>query len=802
MELGSRWVKILNDIRGNKTRSLLVVLSIAVGVGVVGIINNARIMLESDLYGEYLQGTPAGVYIYTSPFQEDLEYAVEDMREIERVEARRIVNLELLMPDGEVLDMSLAAVADYSDIEVNIPEYEAGALEPGLREIVIERQSAETVGLEIGDIVVVETADETQYELVVSGIIHDIYEMPYSIYRTVTGYVSMSTIQWMGMPAYYNRLDIVAAENPNDRDHVLDLAAEVRDRVIEPNGYYVGSIRIPGIEADPGEHWAQNQIDGFVLILQIMSVLAIFLSGGLVVNTISAILTQQVKQIGIMRSVGAVPRQIVTMYVFNVFVFSVIGFFVSLPIAWFGSIALVDFASGFLNFTMEQYWISPQIVLIMALLSVAVPIGVALYPIIAGTAISVYRAIYQHGLIQEGGKAWLEKMLTRLSFLSPPAAFSLLNTFRNLPRLSFTLVTLTLAGATFVAAFSTRASLNAQVGELGRYVNYDASISVSSQSSLFTVEREALRVPGVAAAEGWAKMSGVMYRQDGGEGDEIEIIALPYDSIMLDPKIEKGRWLEEDDAWQVVVNEDLIQSMPVELGDQIVIEVMGIDRVFEIIGISSKNLVGPRIYINYHMVSKLSGVNDQVNQVHVRTSLEEIASDEAQDQIAVLLEERLSNAGLTTSSAGTRHQRFVFFTEPFQIILMVLVIMAGLLAVVGGLSLAGTMGINVMERTREIGVLRSVGASNGAVRQVVVVEGVLIALLSWLFVVLVSGPSSASLAGAVIYTILKTDLIFRYSFLGLAIWLVLIVLIGVISSLAPAQNAVMLTVREVLDYEG
>jgi hypothetical protein len=37
--------------------------------------------------------------------------------------------------------------------------------------------------------------------------------------------------------------------------------------------------------------------------------------------------------------------------------------------------------------------------------------------------------------------------------------------------------------------------------------------------------------------------------------------------------------------------------------------------------------------------------------------------------------------------------------------------------------------------------------------------------------------------------------------MGLGIWLVLIVLIGIFSSLAPAQNAVMLTVREVLDYE-
>jgi putative ABC transport system permease protein len=132
---------------------------------------------------------------------------------------------------------------------------------------------------------------------------------------------------------------------------------------------------------------------------------------------------------------------------------------------------------------------------------------------------------------------------------------------------------------------------------------------------------------------------------------------------------------------------------------------------------------------------------------------------------------------------------------------MVLVIMAGLLAVVGGLSLAGTMGINVMERTREIGVLRSVGASNGAIRQVVALEGVMIAFLSWLVVGIVSSPFSAALASAVILAVLNTSLTFSFSFTGLFLWLGIIVLIGAISSLTPARSAVLLTVREVLDYD-
>lgn len=800
INIASRWLKIINDIWGNKPRSLLVVLSIAVGVGVVGMINNARLMIERDLYGTFHAGNPASVMLYISPFPKELSHAVNGMRQVQQAQARRVEDASIIRQNGDVVDLSLSAVPDFDDLSINIPQSEAGFVKPGLRQIVIERQAAKTLDIAVGDELLIELPDGERYTLQVSGIVHDIYDLPYSIKSTVESYVEMSTLQWMGFSPYYNRLDLVVVDGDLDREHVLSVAADIRDRVIEPAGYVVGSIQIPGIESDPGQHWAQNQIHGFVLILQVMSVLAIFLSGGLVVNTISAILTQQVKQIGIMRSLGAVPKQIAGMYIFNIFIFSILGLLIAIPIGWFGSLWLSQFAAGFLNFKVTSIGLFPQILIMQTLLALVVPVGVALYPIMAGTAISVYQAIYQYGLIREGQKGWMERLLEKLTFLKPPSVLSLLNTFRNIPRLSFTLITLTLAGATFVASFSTRSSLNAQVKQIGRYVDYDVAIPINANASRYTAEREAFRIPAVVAAEGWASITSKLSNPDGSE-EETQIIGLPYDSIMLRPKMIKGRWLVAEDAYQVVVNEDLIQTRDVSIGDPIQVKVHGVNRELTIIGITSKTLRGPTIFLNYSTFTKLTGRSDQVNQVRIRTDLNKIARPEVQDALAAQLEERFSNAGLSDSSAQTNHQSYGFFSEPFKIILMILVIMAGLLAVVGGLSLAGTMSINVMERTREIGVLRSVGASNKAIRQVVVVEGMLIAVLSWLLVLLISGPSSASLAGAVIYTILNTRLTFRYSFLGLFLWLLIVAIIGAVSSLAPAQNAVTLTVREVLDYE-
>jgi putative ABC transport system permease protein len=187
--------------------------------------------------------------------------------------------------------------------------------------------------------------------------------------------------------------------------------------------------------------------------------------------------------------------------------------------------------------------------------------------------------------------------------------------------------------------------------------------------------------------------------------------------------------------------------------------------------------------------------------VRVRADANTIGNVTTQDELATLLEERFEHIQLSTGSTDTNHSIYSRYTSAFDILLIVLLVMATLLAIVGSLGLTGTMGINVLERTREIGVLRAVGASNKAVKQVVVTEGVVIGLISWLLGAILSGPAGFALAAAVVETVLQTSLSYKYSFMGLGIWLVIILLIGVISCLAPARNALLLTVREVLDHE-
>lgn len=124
-----------------------------------------------------------------------------------------------------------------------------------------------------------------------------------------------------------------------------------------------------------------------------------------------------------------------------------------------------------------------------------------------------------------------------------------------------------------------------------------------------------------------------------------------------------------------------------------------------------------------------------------------------------------------------------------------------MVAIVGGLSLAGTMSLNVFERTREIGVMRSIGASNNAVFQLVVVESLLVGLMSWLLAVPLSIPMSYGFCVAIGMAFFEKVLPFVFSTSGAFIWLAIVVVISVAASLAPARNAVNLTVRDTLSYE-
>jgi putative ABC transport system permease protein len=294
----------------------------------------------------------------------------------------------------------------------------------------------------------------------------------------------------------------------------------------------------------------------------------------------------------------------------------------------------------------------------------------------------------------------------------------------------------------------------------------------------------------------------VIPKQGQSESEELQLVGLPRDSKTVSPLMVEGRWFEQRDHHAIVINEDLLEEEPwIELGSSLEIDVNGKGRTYQVVGITSKHLSGPRIYMPYEDFERLTDRHNQADSIRVRLDDSRISAAEQQDWLASILEGKFDSAGLSTANAMTQDAIFSNFTKGFEVVLIILMIMAGLLAIVGGLGLTGTLGINVLERTREIGVLRAVGASNRSVVKVVLVEGLVVGAFSWVLGAILSGPSGRALAAAVVNAVLRADMNYQYSFFGLFLWLLVVLLIGVMASLAPARRASTLTVREVLDYE-
>jgi putative ABC transport system permease protein len=136
-----------------------------------------------------------------------------------------------------------------------------------------------------------------------------------------------------------------------------------------------------------------------------------------------------------------------------------------------------------------------------------------------------------------------------------------------------------------------------------------------------------------------------------------------------------------------------------------------------------------------------------------------------------------------------------------DILVIFLLTMALLTAFVGSIGLAGTMGMNVLERTREIGVMRAIGAVDMAIIKSVVIEGVFIGLISWAVAWALSYPISFMML-RIITAAMRIDAIaLSYTLQGVFIWLGVVLVLSALASVLPARNAARLTIREVLAYE-
>ena len=185
----------------------------------------------------------------------------------------------------------------------------------------IERASLAWMGAQIGDTVLVKAWNGQLRVLRIAGTVVDPGQMQASWNSTAIGYVyDRDTMDWLGASRNFDELHVIAAAANPARDELTGLAqsAPVQSRKER-------SDRLLHLHPTPGKHPAGETVKPMLMILGVLGFLALILSGLLVVNTMQALLTQQVRQMGIMKAVGARNGQIMGIYCGMVIAFGVLA---------------------------------------------------------------------------------------------------------------------------------------------------------------------------------------------------------------------------------------------------------------------------------------------------------------------------------------------------------------------------------------------------------------------------------------------------------------------------------------------
>jgi putative ABC transport system permease protein len=793
------WQKVLRDIWSNKGRTALVVLSIAVGVFAFGGLLTTRDVLLRDLNNAFLASNPSSATLTVPGFDDQLVNAAAGMREVAEAEGRATLQVRLRPEEGEPVNMTVTIAPDDGEFAIHSVTPEAGLWPPERRDIVLERTTAQRWGYDLGDLVTVELPDGDSYGLIVTGIVHDLNAFPATMIPFATGYISQTTADWLDLADSYNTLYITVAEGRTDEAHITAVTELVKTR-IENYGYDVLSTEVP----DPPLTLPTNDMLGTLTIfLAAIGAAALLLSAFLIVNTISAVLAQQVRQIGIMKSIGAQVRQVASTYFATVALFGGLALVVALPLgvglAWGFSLVLANM----LNFDIVSFAVPPVVLSMEAAASLAVPVVAATVPIWMWSRVSVREAISDYGIGETTQSSDIvDRLVERVRGLPRPMLLSIRNTFRRKGRLALTLLTLSLSGAIFISVFTVRDTFIFEMNKMLTLFGFDAQVEFGGSYHVSRLEREIARTEGVSAVEVWSGGDGVRIHDDGSEGTAVAITAVPEDTEFVHPMLLEGRWLQPGDTYAVVVGEDLLASDPdLKVGDTLRLEIDDRDYDWEIVGLmgrASTQHENSRVFVTFEQYTKITNTIGYGSTAVVGFDTDDI---QEQEVIVQQMEDNLTRQGIDLGQVmkiGTFREAM---TGMLNALVGFMLVVTMLMALVGALGLAGTMSLNVIERTREIGIMRAIGAGTNSILSIVVVEGLIIGLISFVIGSLLSVPGGIGLTALLGEAFFGAPLTYTFNVQSILYWLGLSMVVAAGASVYPAMQASRINVREAMAYE-
>jgi putative ABC transport system permease protein len=796
------WRKTWSDVWDNKVRTILAVLSIAAGVFAIGATFGMTDQLLTGMDAAHQASIPAHFTMYlTENIDEDTVHRLEKVKGIEAIALGSQTNIRYKIRPDDAWDTAwLVMREDYEDQIYELLPLKAGEW-PRRNRIGIERLSGQYFGLEIGDSVIFEVDDRPK-ERKINGILRHNFVPPPQFGGPAVFFTDAEGMELFDIPrGKYN--EIIVRVTPYNEALAREVASEIKDRLSkEKIGVAVT------VYQDPDKHWGRFIMEGINLVLQLMAVVSLGASVILVLNTLIALVTQQTHQIGILKAIGGTQGKIIETYLAGVLIYGLLALFISLPVGAMLAFGLTKYLLNIFNIDYEQFQYSLRACLLQGAAAVIVPLLAALWPVLSGTSITVREAVASYGIGSDFGGSRLDRLVERFGrrFLSGPYAMTLGNMFRRKGRLILTQIVLIAAGSMFLSVMSLSSSLTLTVDNIFAKRHFDLMVFFDDNERIDRTVRIAAEQPGVAHAEvlfshGASILKEGQRLKEAGLG--AELIGVPNGSDMFRPPLlVGGRWLRPDDDRAIIIRKDTADDNNIHLGDTIVLDLGELgDNEWQVVGFYQEVFsdVGGTdpIYANLAAVCRATKKHNRGDQLILRTH----RHDEAYVQkVLTQLKDSYETKSIDVAESMTEPENRRNIDSQFEIVISMFLILALIMAIVGGIGLMGSLSISVVERTREIGVMRAIGARTFTILGMFIMEGLLQGLFSWLLVVPLSFVLGQPMAQALGMVLFDTTLDYQYNYGAVLVWLVIILVISVLASFLPARKATRISVRESLAY--
>ena len=404
----------------------------------------------------------------------------------------------------------------------------------------------------------------------------------------------------------------------------------------------------------------------------------------------------------------------------------------------------------------------------------------------------------------------VDRAVERISskYLATHYVTALTNIFRRKGRLILTELVLVIAGVMYLMVMSLSSSINTTLdAEFGRRT-HDIIVTFTDPQRIERATAVAETMAGVSKADMWVVYPVTILRngkrsKDAGLGSQLQGVPLP--DAMFTPMVVEGRWLEAGDNRAIVMAKKTADDEGIKLGDTLILDLGTLGKSdWQVVGLYRTYLMSgggfsiDAIYATRPAVLEAAKQVGRADTLLVRTSDH---SPAATQTLANAIETRFKDLNMKVMQTETMANTRKTADTSFAITVDMLLVLALIIAVVGAIGLAGALSISVIERTKEIGVLRSIGARSRIILRMFLLEGIVQGLLSWLIAVPLSLLLAPLLANVMGQALFSAKLVFGYNFAAVLVWLGVILVFSTLASILPARSATQVNVRQSLSYE-